>query len=100
MVCVLTRAFWPLPAEGANEASLPRAGRRTAFLLVLYGVERVIVEQFRRHPPIHLFGGLTEYQALAVGLLLIGLLIEGYIKMFPSGAEPVTSEAKATPGKK
>merc|ERR1711920_504227 len=60
--------------------SFPKNGRRTALTLVLFGIERVVIENFRQHPPIHVFGGLTEYQALAVILLVIGILIELFIR--------------------
>jgi len=53
-----------------------KVGRRTSLVLVFYGFGRVVVEQFRRHPPINLFGGITEYQALAVALLIVGIVIE------------------------
>jgi len=82
MIFVIARALFPLPSapseDGTGEVvgQFPKVGRRTALLLVLYGVERVVLENFRKHPPIDLFGGLSEYQALAVGLLIIGALIE------------------------
>merc|ERR1719253_1256854 len=62
--------------EDTSALQFPKDGRRTALLLVLYGIERVVLEEFRRHPAIYIFGGLSEYQALAVLLLVIGLLIE------------------------
>merc|ERR1719183_3146752 len=85
MVFFLVRTIFPMPAEPLEDAAgkedtsalqFPKDGRRTALLLVLYGIERVVLEEFRRHPPIHIFGGLSEYQALAVLLLIIGALIE------------------------
>ena len=67
----------PLP-EGERRPRLAslRVGRRSAATLVLYGITRVAVEPFRRHPPIAVFGGLTEYQVLAIFLALLGLAIE------------------------
>jgi len=83
----IVRGLLPLPklleaasSDGApsvdQDAAKPAAGRRTSLLLVLYGVERVLIEPYRRHPPIESFLGFTEYQALALGLLFIGLLLE------------------------
>lgn len=72
---------FPMPALGAEGPSAgdgPRPGRRTAVVLVLYGIERAICEEYRRHPPIKIFGGITEYQALAVAFLLIGLALEAW----------------------
>lgn len=57
-------------------AVVAKAGRRTSIVLVFFGFGRVVVEQFRRHPPIQIFGGMTEYQALAVALLCVGVVIE------------------------
>jgi len=57
-------------------AVAPKAGRRATLVLVFYGFGRVVVEQFRRHPPIQIFWGITEYQALAVALLIVGVVIE------------------------
>jgi prolipoprotein diacylglyceryltransferase len=65
----------------------PKVGRRTALLLVLYGVERVTLENFRRNPPVEIFGGLSEYQGIALMLLGIGGLIELYGKFFGSHAK-------------
>lgn len=62
--------------------SFPRVGRRTALLLVLYGVERVLLEHYRRNPPIEIFGGMSEYQGIALILLAIGGLIELYSRIF------------------
>lgn len=81
LVFVIVRALFPLPSAPSVEGEeavgkLPKPGRRTALLLVLYGIERVVLENFRRHPPIEVFGGLSEYQAIAVALLVIGALIE------------------------
>jgi len=85
-VLALVRAIFPYPAEPVGDAAwkeedtnaleFPQDGRRTALLLVLYGIERIVIEEFRRHPALPIFGGLTEYQALAVLLMVIGLLIE------------------------
>mmetsp|Transcript_44782 Transcript_44782/g.107032 ORF Transcript_44782/g.107032 Transcript_44782/m.107032 type:complete len:123 (+) Transcript_44782:2-370(+) len=83
LVFVAPRLLFPLPEADESPGSkpeltpaFPAAGRRTALVLVLYGLSRVIIEQFRRHPPINLFGGLTEYQVLAVVMLLVGAAIE------------------------
>mmetsp|Transcript_84832 Transcript_84832/g.248654 ORF Transcript_84832/g.248654 Transcript_84832/m.248654 type:complete len:123 (+) Transcript_84832:2-370(+) len=82
-VFAVPRVLFPLPAEDEGPGgeptptpTFPVAGRRTALVLVLYGIGRVIIEQFRRHPPIKLFGGLSEYQVLALVLLLVGAAIE------------------------
>jgi prolipoprotein diacylglyceryltransferase len=63
-------------AKREAAVEFPKMGRRTALLLVVYGIDRVIIEQYRRHPPISTFGGLSEYQALAVILLAIGAFME------------------------
>lgn len=83
---VFAVAMWvfPLPAIGAQgpaAAEGPRPGRRTAVTLVLYGIERAICEEYRRHPAIKIFGGITEYQALAVVFLFIGLALEAWGRM-------------------
>merc|ERR1712232_685659 len=100
LVVLVVRCTMPLPAappepevDEAGEVAViecavcvdepvfPKYGRRTAATHVLYGLERVLIEQFRRHPPIVFFGGLTEYQALAVGLLLIGVCLEARARL-------------------
>merc|ERR1712187_884358 len=74
----LARLLVPLPSEndGGKAAAAYKPGRRSALVLVLWGLSRFIVEQFRRHPPIQVFLGLTEYQALAVALSVIGFCLE------------------------
>jgi len=105
-VMLTVRSIFPLPAalpEGEEESaeelaelSFPKVGRRTALLLVLYGFERMLIEPFRRHPPIQVFGGLTEYQALAVVLLIIGALIEVWSRTIWAAPEPApTAKGKA-----
>ncbi|CAE7531883.1 lgt [Symbiodinium natans] len=51
-----------LPRKGGSER---RVGVRSALTLSLYGLERMVVEPFRRHPPSEYLLGLTEYQFLA-----------------------------------
>lgn len=95
VVVLLVRGLLPLPsaplagqlASKASAGEFPKVGRRSAVLLMLFGFERVVIEQFRQHPPINLFGGLTEYQALALMLLFVGAIIEmvGYLKAPKSG---------------
>mmetsp|Transcript_26286 Transcript_26286/g.57023 ORF Transcript_26286/g.57023 Transcript_26286/m.57023 type:complete len:313 (-) Transcript_26286:116-1054(-) len=95
----VSRTWIPLPQPEAA------AGRRTALVLVLYGIERCLIEPFRRHPPVEFFGGLTEYQALAVVLFLIGLTIEVVVRKRlatvkksgkKSGGVPSKNKAKAS----
>lgn len=106
-VVIIVRCLFPLPAPPADEEAIessafisglrfPKAGRRTALLLVLFGIERVIIENFRQHPPITFFGGLTEYQALAVMLLGIGLLIEMFARVqdFKGDADESSAQKK------
>jgi len=103
IVFAAARGVFPLPPvnegdEPEPEAApkFPVAGRRTALVLVLYGFGRVVVEQFRRHPPINLFGGLTEYQFLALVLLLVGAAIEGWSRLQASrGPSAPEAEGKA-----
>jgi len=97
-VVLLVRTLFPLPAAPLDDQpeskatimglTYPKAGRRTALLLVLFGIERTLIEQVRQHPPIQIFGGLTEYQAIAMALLVVGILIE----LFTSGAKKGASE--------
>lgn len=68
-----------LIARESKRLRLPVASK-SALVLVLYGFERVLLEQFRRHPPIELFGGLTEYQMLAVALLMLGASLEAWVR--------------------
>ncbi|CAE7241571.1 lgt [Symbiodinium sp. CCMP2592] len=58
-----------LPQKGGRQR---RVGVRSALTLSLYGLERMLVEPFRRHPPSEYLFGLTEYQFLAVIFILIG----------------------------
>lgn len=52
-----------------------RVGVRSALTLSLYGLERMAIEPFRRHPPSDYLLGLTEYQFLAVIFILIGAML-------------------------
>lgn len=61
-----------IPAPGGRSM---KVGRRTAVTLVLYGIERMLIEPYRRHPASEALMGLTEYQFLAVIFVLIGLLL-------------------------
>lgn len=93
IVFLLALILFPLPRPAGGD------GRRTAFVLVLYGIERVCIEPFRRHPPIELFMGLTEYQALAVALLIVGGMIELYVSAKEKRATgEVEMEATSTDG--
>lgn len=93
LVMLMVRWLFPFPTavdedvtESPDELAalvFPKVGRRTALLLVLYGIERMLIEPFRRHPPIEFFGGLTEYQALAVGLFIAGVIIEMFVIVWP-----------------
>jgi len=101
VVFAAARGLFPLPPadEGGEQRKachFPVVGRRTALVLVLYGLERVVIEQFRRHPPISLFGGLTEYQFLALVLLAVGAAIEAYSRLQASRSSSApASEAEA-----
>merc|ERR1719446_1858429 len=77
-IFALVRLFLPLPRDDnrGKEATTYKPGRRTALVLVLWGLSRYFVERFRRHPPIQVFFGLTEYQALAIALFLVGFSLE------------------------
>lgn len=77
-----------------------KAGRRTAIVLVLYGIERVIVEQFRQHPPVELFGGLTEYQFMAVVLFLIGVLLEASVRWHAPGIKNAAKQPSKDGGRR
>mmetsp|Transcript_13096 Transcript_13096/g.24102 ORF Transcript_13096/g.24102 Transcript_13096/m.24102 type:complete len:304 (+) Transcript_13096:63-974(+) len=90
LVFMSVRAIFPLRGgeDGQdNESAMPVVGRRTSLLLVMYGVERVLIEPYRRHPPIELFMGLTEYQVLALILLFIGILLELVGRWWGKGAK-------------
>jgi phosphatidylglycerol:prolipoprotein diacylglycerol transferase len=89
--------FFPLPSlsdQDSKPATSRTAGRRTALVLVLYGFSRVLVEQFRRHPPIQLFLGLSEYQALALALVLIGICLEIRVRLLFKPASAVLKKTK------
>merc|ERR1712107_80962 len=77
-IFAFVRLFLPLPREDdrGKKAATYKPSRRTALVLVLWGLSRYFVERFRRHPPIQVFLGLTEYQALAVALFLVGFSLE------------------------
>jgi len=91
----LSRSVVPMPQPSHL------AGRRSALVLVLYGVERMFVEQFRRHPPVEYFGGLTEYQFLALVLLVIGLAVEAVVRRRTQPSAAVDkAEENAKKGKK
>lgn len=61
-----------IPAEGER----PRhVGTRAGACIIFYGVERIVVEPFRRHPALDTFMGMTEYQALAVVMAAMGAFV-------------------------
>eukprot|EP00929_Paragymnodinium_shiwhaense_P118776 TRINITY_DN90696_c0_g1_i1.p1 TRINITY_DN90696_c0_g1~~TRINITY_DN90696_c0_g1_i1.p1 ORF type:complete len:379 (-),score=37.97 TRINITY_DN90696_c0_g1_i1:73-1098(-) len=121
-VVILARLIFPFPSAEVAERSgatteksaeegakrdqewlrqMPVPGRRTALVLVLYGIERMVVEQYRRHPPIELFLGLTEYQAMAAVLLVLGVLIDLWARRSTSvvASKAASSEAQRGQGK-
>lgn len=61
----------PSPEEGRT---LP-VGKRAALTLSLYGIERMMIEPWRRHPPSEYLWGLTEYQFLAAVFIMLGALV-------------------------
>merc|ERR1711953_1341220 len=97
----LARLLLPLPREndGGTAAAAYKPGRRTALVLVLWGLSRYFVEQFRRHPPIQVFLGLTEYQALAIALFLVGFCLEVRARLVVVSVGAVT-KANAEQSKK
>jgi len=62
-----------------DRAKLP-VGRRAALCLTLYGIVRMVVEPFRRHPAIEQLWGLTECQFLAVIFILLAFVITFFSK--------------------
>ena len=60
----------PSPSEPALTV-----GKRAAITMMFYGMERMLIEPFRRHPPSNALLGLTEYQFLAVIFIIIGAII-------------------------
>lgn len=89
--------FW-LPAEGGK--AYP-CGRRAGICTFLYGLERMVIEPYRRHPPIEIFFGLTEYQALAVVLTIVGAAMalggrysKTWPRVFPPDMENSEGDAK------
>merc|ERR1712048_1106695 len=97
----LARLLLPLPHEddGEKTAAAYKPGRRTALVLVLWGLGRYFVERFRRHPPIQVFLGLTEYQALAVTLFLVGFCLEVRARLVAPSVGAAT-KASTTQSKK
>lgn len=90
--------FLVLPAPGASRTM--GAGMRAAVTLSLYGIERMIIEPFRRHPASTMLWGLTEYQGFAVIFLLLGALISlcGRLsKPWPQVKEKVEEEVDPEP---
>lgn len=69
---LLLHFFVYLPAIGGKKR---RVGVRSALTLGLYGLERMVIEPFRRHPPSEYLMGLTEYQFLAVIFILLGAVL-------------------------
>lgn len=74
--------FFSLPAP---HSKLTRpAGQRAALTLALYGIVRLTIEPWRRHPPSTSLLGLTEYQFLA----LIFIFIAGILVLIGRTIEP------------
>merc|ERR1712187_57929 len=97
----LARLLLPLPHEddGEKTAASYKPGRRTALVLVLWGLSRYFVERFRRHPPIQVFLGLTEYQALAIALPWLAFFLEVRARLVAPSVG-ATSKAGAAHSKK
>lgn len=74
--------FFSLPAP-ESKTTRP-AGQRAALTLALYGIVRLTIEPWRRHPPSTSLLGLTEYQFLA----LIFILIAGILVLIGRRFEP------------
>lgn len=88
--------FW-VPAPG-DKHTLP-VGRRTALTLGLYGIIRMAIEPWRRHPSSEYLMGLTEYQFLAI----IFVLLAGVIVFLSRNCQPWPLQVNApveTPKKK
>lgn len=89
-----------LPVTGGNKR---RVGVRSALTLSLYGLERMVIEPFRRHPPSDYLFGLTEYQFLAVIFILIGAVlysIGGSMDPWPLNFDKEDSKAEKASEKK
>lgn len=80
--------FWPMGKA--------KTGQRTTMMLVLYGISRMLLEEFRRHPGVPIFGGLTEYQAIALCFALLGLAVEFLF----SGSGDIDTASTITPESK
>eukprot|EP00933_Yihiella_yeosuensis_P048500 TRINITY_DN44741_c0_g1_i1.p1 TRINITY_DN44741_c0_g1~~TRINITY_DN44741_c0_g1_i1.p1 ORF type:complete len:280 (-),score=37.99 TRINITY_DN44741_c0_g1_i1:91-930(-) len=65
--------FFSIPAPGSKTTR--SLGHRAALTLGLYGLERMAIEPWRRHPPSDYLIGLTEYQFLAIVFILLGVAL-------------------------
>merc|ERR1712048_102389 len=98
----LARLCLPMPRDedSGKKAATYKPGRRTALVMVLWGLSRYFVERYRRHPPIQVFLGLTEYQALAIALFLVGFSLEVRAKLVTQSKGVATKSSAAQPKKK
>mmetsp|Transcript_8232 Transcript_8232/g.14994 ORF Transcript_8232/g.14994 Transcript_8232/m.14994 type:complete len:289 (-) Transcript_8232:42-908(-) len=90
---------YALPSLGGSKR---RVGMRSALTLSLYGVERMAVEPFRRHPPSDYLLGLTEYQFLAIIFMMIGFVlyvVGSTMEPWPLAFDKASS-AEEVPGEK
>jgi len=62
-----------VPAFGDGR-TLP-AGRRSAATIILYGIERTIIEPFRRHSQVEIVLGLSEYHVMVCMFMFIAGIV-------------------------
>lgn len=84
----------PIPAPGDKKRLA--LGRRAAWALALYGIERMAIEPWRRHPSQPSLLGLTEYQFLAIIFILVALFV-AFLGSFADPWPQAPPEAAAEP---
>lgn len=88
LIFAFVRKTMRVPALGDGRTLL--AGRRSAATIVLYGIERLIIEPFRRHSQVGIILGLSEYQVMVCMFIFIAgiVFLLGYrVEPWPLRAE-------------
>ncbi|CAE8584317.1 unnamed protein product, partial [Polarella glacialis] len=81
---LFTFLHWGFSLPSSTSGRTRAVGTRFAVTLGLYGVVRMSIEPWRRHPVSDYLLGLTEYQFLAVIFILLG----GVLALAGRGMQP------------